>query len=185
MPRPKALVSYALVVLGLVALFVVFIAFRRDAALIAALEAAGAVAAAGFAAIAAMGAMRAAAESSASAKRSREAFARTVRPRVQPSISQQNGTVLATVEPGDGHPAVDVTAVWVLADRAPITDQTPRLDQPLPVALEVPEGTNIWDKLETVWIEYSDDARTGQWRDTWQAISEGKRFALTHSELVD
>jgi len=182
--RPKVRLIYLLVTLGLVVLFAVFIAFRNNAALIAALEAAGAVAAAAFAAIAAMGAMRAAAESSAAARRSREAVARTMRPRVQPSIRQENGLVLGTVESGEGRPAIDVTVVWVMADRGAITEQTARLEDGLSVDLEVPEGANVWDQLSTVWIEYEDDGRTGQWRDTWQAEANG-RFSLTHSELVD
>ncbi len=174
------LTMYALLVLAVVALFVLFIAFKRDAALIAALEAAGAVAAAGFAAFAAMGSMRAAAESSAAAKRSREAMAWTTRPRVQPSLSKENGTVVGKVATGDGRAAIDVTVVWILSDAAPVTERIHRLDPGTAVDIKVPEGV----ELSTVWIEYWDDGRAGQWRDTWQVEPEGG-LALTHSELVD
>ena len=180
MARAKALIVYALVVIGLAALFTVFIAFRRDAALIAALEAAGTVAAAGFAAIAATGAMRAAAESSASAKRSREAMAWTVRPRVQPSVSRQNGAVVGKVASGEGRAAVDVTAVWMPSDGDPVTQRIARLDPGTAADASLPGDV----ELGTVWIEYWDDARAGQWRDTWQPQPDGG-FALTHSELVD
>jgi type IV secretory pathway TrbL component len=171
---------YALLMLALVALFVVFITFRGNAALIAALEAAGTVAAAGFAAIAAMGAMRAAAESSAAAKRSREAMAWTVRPRVQPSLSQDNGAVLGTVASGDGRSAVDVTVVWIASDGDPVTQRIARLDAGSTVDVMVPEAAT----LNTVWIEYWDDGRAGHWRDTWEAKPEAG-LVLTHSELVD
>ena len=40
-------------------------------------------------------------------------------------------------------------------------------------------------QLSSVWIEYWDDGRTGQWRDTWQAEPDRSRFTLTHSDLVD
>jgi hypothetical protein len=178
--RAKALILYALVAIGLVTLFVVFIAFRGNSALIAALEAAGTVAAAGFAAIAAMGAMRAAAESSAAAKRSREAMAWTVRPRVQPSISQVNGATVGRVAGGDGRSAVDVTAVWMLNDADPVTERIARLDPGSGMDVALPENA----EPHTVWIEYWDDGHAGKWRDTWQPQPEGG-FGLTHSELVD
>jgi hypothetical protein len=182
--RSKALIVYALTALGLVALFVVFIAFRRDAALIAALESAGAVTAAGFAAVAAMGSMRAAAESSASARRSREAVARTMQPRLQPSVSHENGTVLGKLDRGAGRAAVDVVVVWIFSGRGSITGQTALLETSHAVDLEVPEGENVWDELNTVWFEYWDDSHAGHWRDTWR-VDGPERFVLTHSELVD
>jgi hypothetical protein len=175
---------YALMALGLVALFVVFIVFRRNAALIAALEAAGAVAAAGFAAVAATASMRAAAESSASARRSREAVARTMQPRLRPSVSHENGTVLGKLDQGAGRAAVDVTVVWIFSERGPVTHQTARLETGHGVDLEVPEGANVWDELSTVWFEYWDDSHAGHWRDTWR-VDGPERFVLTHSELVD
>jgi hypothetical protein len=98
---PQRLIVYALTVLGLVALVAlvaVFIGFKSDTALVGALEAAGAVSAAGFAALAVLGSMRAAAESNATAKRSREALARTMRPRIHRSLSRENGTVLGKVQ---------------------------------------------------------------------------------------
>jgi hypothetical protein len=183
--RPKALIIYALIALGLVALFVAFIAFRRNAALIAALEAAGTVAAAGFAAVAATGSMRAAAESSASARRSREVVARTMQPRLRPGVSQENGTVLGKLDRGTGgRAAVDVTVVWIFRERGPVTGQTARLETSHAVDLEVPEGANVWNELNTVWCEYWDDSHAGHWRDTWR-VEGPETFVLTHSDLVD
>jgi hypothetical protein len=60
--RLRTLSTAAATTLGLVVLFVVFIGFKDDTALVAALSAAGTVAAGAFAAVAAVGSMRAAAE---------------------------------------------------------------------------------------------------------------------------
>jgi hypothetical protein len=177
--RAKALILYALVAIGLVALFVVFITFRGNSALIAALEAAGTVAAAAFAAIAATAAMRAAAESSATARRSREALARAMRPWIEPSTHRENGAVVGRLR-CEGRTAVDVTAVWVLTDGEPVTDRFARLAQGSTTEAKLPEDA----KLTAVWIEYWDDGHAGHWRDTWQPDAE-QRLELGHSDLVD
>src|SRR5689334_8602822 len=114
--RSRTLVVSGLMVLGVVALFVVFIGFKDDAALVAALSAAGTVLAAGFAAIAAMGSMRAAAESSATARRAREAFARSVRPRLQPGLVRADGVLRGDLRCGPERAALDLTVVWMTAD---------------------------------------------------------------------
>ncbi|HSK98151.1 MAG TPA: hypothetical protein VK891_16110 [Euzebyales bacterium] len=121
----------------MVVLFAVFIWFRNDAALVGALSAAGTVVAGGFAAIAALSSMRAAAESSASAKRSREAFARSVRPRIQPDVRRDGDRLLGAVQCGEGHAAVDVTVAWILSDRETVVDQVARLE---PWRPDLPSG---------------------------------------------
>ena len=209
MTRLQAKITYAVVILGTVALFAVFIAFRHNAALISALSAAGAVAAAGFAALAATGSMRAAAESSNTARRSREALARTVRPRVYPVVSQREETLLGLVRT-EGHAAIDVMVVWIGTQGNSVTGRTARLeplrpDQPpspaneLAVELTV-DGVNAvdaavvgaaaadpHDRLTMVWLEYWDDNRMGHWRDTWQwgTGHQSDTLIQTDSELVD
>lgn len=184
----RTLIAYALVTLAVVVLFALFIGFKRDAALIGALSAAGAVAAAGFAALAAMGSMRAANESSATARRSQEALARTMRPRIHPSASLENRAVLGKVHRGEGRAAVDVTVVWVLTNHDTVTDRTVRLDTAFAVDLGLPETANVWEEISMVWIEYWDDNHVGHWRDTWQVGTEPESrgtFVQTHSQLVD
>jgi hypothetical protein len=194
---PQRLIIYTLLAAGLVALFIVFIGVRRDTALVGALEAAGTVAAAGFAALAAVGSMRAAAESSATAKRSREALARTMRPRVHPTVSRENGTVLGKVQCGAGRGAVDVTVAWLLTDRDTVTGQAARLEpwhQDLPpgpdsaiaVDLQLPQTAVVSDEIRLVWIDYWDDDRVGHWRDTWELGTEPhnrETFRLIDSSL--
>lgn len=177
------MIVYVLVILAMVALFAVLIGFRRDTALVGALEAAGTVSAAGFAALAAMGSMRAAAESSVTARRSREALARTMRPQLRPEVHIENGTVFGRVRCGEGRGALEVTVVWLLSDRDPITEHTARLepwrpdlppgsDITLAVDLQLPETANVWDELDMVWINYWDDNRAGHWQDTWRIGTE-------------
>ncbi|HEV2778389.1 MAG TPA: hypothetical protein VGX25_03220 [Actinophytocola sp.] len=194
MSRPQRLIVYALTVGGLAALFAVFIGFKKDTALVGALEAAGAVSATGFAALAALGSMRAAAESSATARRSRAALARTMRPRIHPGVSREDGRVQC----GAGRGAIDVTVVWLLTDRDPATAQAARLepwrpdlppgsDLALAVDLELPETATVQDGIRMVWIEYWDDTRVGHWRDTWQVGTEPPdrgTFLLTDSRLA-
>jgi hypothetical protein len=197
--RPRRLIPYALVTLALVAIFAVLIGFKRDTALVGALEAAGTVAAAGFAAVAAMGSMRAAAESSATARRSREALARTMRPQIRPSLQVGNGTVHGSVQCGADRGAVDVTVVWMLSNRDPITERAARLEPSRPdlppgsditlaVDLQLPETANVWNEIDMVWIEFWDDNRVGHWQDTWRVGAEphtGGMFLLTDSRLAD
>jgi hypothetical protein len=196
--RPRTLIAYALVTLAVAALFAVFIGFKGDAALVGALSAAGAVAAAGFAALAALGSMRAAAESSATAKRSREALARTMRPRVHPSASRENGKTLGKVQCGEGHGAVDVTVAWLLTSGDTVTGRAARLqpwrpdlppgsDIALAVDLKLPETANVWKEVSMVWIEYWDDSHVGHWQDTWRVGTEPDSqgmFLQTDSQLV-
>lgn len=182
-----------------VALFALFIGFRGDTALVGAMSAAGTVAAAGFAALAAMGSMRAAAESSATAQQSRETLARSMRPRVQPSVSRADGRVFGEVRCGEGRGAVDVTVAWLLTNGETVTDQTARLeprrpdrptesDSVLAVDLTLPETANVWEEITMVWIEYWDDSHIGRWQDTWQVGTEPhsrEMFVPTDSQLDD
>jgi hypothetical protein len=194
---PRRLVIYALIACPLAVLFVVFIAFKRDTALMTALSAAGQVAAAGFAAIAAIGAMRAAAESSAAANRAREALARTARPRLHPSVGRADGGLVGTVQCDGRRAAIDVMVAWILADREPVVGQAARLDPPRPdgppgtgllrVDLGLPETADVAEVLRMVWIEYRDDNRIGRWRDTWQLTPEPAGHGLLQqvdSQLV-
>jgi hypothetical protein len=197
--RPRTLIGYALVTLVVAALFAVFIGFKGDAALVGALSAAGTVAAAGFAALAAMGSMRAAADSSATAKRSREALARTMRPRIHPSVSRENGRMLGKVQCGEGRGAVDVTVAWRLTNSDTVTDRIARLEPRRPdlppgsdvafaVDLKIPETANVWKEISMVWIEYWDDSHVGHWQDTWRVDTEAHgqgMFLQLDSQLVD
>ena len=197
-PRAKTLMAVVLICLALVALFGLFVWFRRDSELIAALSSAGTVAAGVFAAVAAAGSMRAAAESSATARRSREAAARTAQPRIRPSVRREEGTTLGTVQCDEGPGATSLTVAWMLHNGNTIADQVARLeprrpDDPpdaasaLTVDLELPETADLTDEIRMVWIEYWDDNRVGHWRDTWQpAEPPGQgRFVRTESTLVD
>ncbi|MEJ3751030.1 hypothetical protein WEI85_48435 [Actinomycetes bacterium KLBMP 9797] len=186
MSRQRIFATYALVVVALVVLFAGFIAVKDDAALIGALSAAGAVAAAGFAAVAAVGSMRAAAESGATARRSREALARTARPRLQPSLSGTHGVVRCSGE----RSAVEIIAVWLLSDRGPVTELVAHLapGTEVTVDLALPAGADAWQAVEMVWIEYQDESRISHWRDTWQVTSrpDGEKvFVVSDSDLVD
>jgi hypothetical protein len=184
--RYRTYARNALIALGTAALFALFIVFRSDATLIAALSAAGTVAAAGFAAVAAVGAMRAAAESGEAARRAREAVARTAQPRVHPSIERVDGKVLGKVQSGAGRDAIDVTVVWMQGGEN-ISKQTARLsDVPFAVDLALPETADPWEAISMLWVEYWDDSRVGHWQDTWQvdATPGQARFVLTDSRLV-
>lgn len=183
MSRSKKLITALVMIAGIAALFAAFIGFKRDAALVAALEAAGTVSAAGFAAIAAFGAMRAAAESSATARKSREAFARTARPQLHPTIARENGTVLGRVHTGETRAAADLTAVWTLTDHDPVVGQVAHLEPRQTFDLPLPETTTPAD-ITMVWLEYSDPDQIGQWRDSWQPNPHGT-LTLTDSQLVD
>src|SRR5262245_24504748 len=141
--RTRTLLIYGLWSLALVTLFAVFIGVKRDAALVAALSAAGTVAAAGFAAFAAMGSMRAAAESAAAARRSREAVARTARPRVFPGLMVVDGVPVGKVH-CDGRAAVDVTAAWHLKEGGTIVERSARLEPGSALDLDLPTGTDAW-----------------------------------------
>jgi hypothetical protein len=178
----------AAITLGLVVLFVVFIGFKDDAALLAALSAAGTVAAGAFAAVAAVGSMRAAAESGAAARRSHEAMARTVRPRVRPSAQRQDGTVLGTVRCEPSRLAVDVHVVWMPADRDPIPSQLDRLapGEAITIDLELPDTAPLADAITMVWIGYRDEDGVGHWQDTWEVATESPvTFHQIDSQLVD
>jgi hypothetical protein len=197
-PLQRRLLIYALITGALAVLFVVFISFKRDTALMEALSAAGQVAAAGFAAIAAVGAMRAAAESSASARRSREALVRTARPRLHLSVGREDGMLVGRVRCEDPYAAVDVTIVWILAERESVVGQAARLDPARPdsppgtglltVDLGLPETASVEDEVRMVWIEYRDDSHLGRWRDTWQVTPDTAGQGILHqaySQLVD
>lgn len=172
----------ALVALGLVALFGVFIAVRDDTALISALSAAGTVAAGVFAAVAAFGSLRAAAASNASAERAREAMVRSVRPNVEPSVSAVDTTLIGTLT-CTGYAAIDITVVWTLTDGEVITETVARLapgEDPLTSTLPQP--------VEMVWLSFTDEGRVGKWQDTWQMGQEPHnlgRLTLIESRLAD
>jgi hypothetical protein len=196
--RQRALVVYALVGAATVVLFVVIVAVREDTALVGALSAAGTVAAGVFAALAAMGSMRAAADSSATARRSREALARSVRPRVRPAVRASNGTLLGEVRVDGTQAASDVMAVWLLTGGGGTrTERAAYLEPPvagvapgpgLTVDLGLPEDADVAASVEMVWLEYWDAGHTGQWRDTWKVGTDpGDRgsFHQQDSELVD
>jgi hypothetical protein len=178
--RTRILIVSAVIALATAGVFALFIGFRSNAPLVAALEAAGTVAAAGFAALAALGSMRAAAESSATARRSREALARTVRPRVYPSFSQEYGTVRC-----EERVAVDVSVAWLLTGGETVTEQVARLEpsNDLTLDLKLPGTANVWDTTSMVWIEYWDESRVGRWQDTWRVNQE--KFLQADSRLVD
>lgn len=199
MPRSRILLTYTAWTVGLVILFVLFIAFREDAALVSALSAAGTVAAGVFAAIAAMGSMRAAAESSASARRAREGVARAAKPRVQPSLTRDDGALIGTVTCGDGPAAIDVFAVWVLTNRGTVSDKLAHLEPQRPdtppgaavasaVNLGIPDTADAAKEITMVWIEYWDEGRVGLWRDSWKVGTEPPNeglLLLTDSRLAD
>lgn len=188
MSRLRTLSLSAAIALSLVALFVVFIRFKDDTALVAALSAAGTVAAGVFAALAAVGSMRAAAESGAAARRAQEAMVRTVRPRVRPSVQPQGGTVLGTVRCEPSRVATDVKVAWMLADRPPSTSQLDRLapGEAITIDLELPDTVAIADAISIVWIEYRDEDGVGHWQDTWEVATESPvTFHQVDSQLVD
>jgi hypothetical protein len=184
----RPLLNYVLVVAATVALFAVIVAVREHAALVSALSAAGTVAAGVFAALAALGSMRAAAESSATARQSREALARTAQPQVRPDVRADGGTLLGEVRAA-GQAAVDVTAVWMLAERSPATVRADRLDPGadpgLTVDLELPPDADLASTVKMVWIEYHDAGHLGHWQDTWELAAGAQgTFRLIDSDLV-
>ena len=190
MSRNRVLLNYALVVAATAVLFVVIVAVRHHTALVSALSAAGTVAAAGFAALAALGSMRAAADSSATARRAREALARSARPRVRPGVRADGGTLVGDVRVEGQAAAEVVTVVWTFADRGPVTAQADRLEPGavpgLVVDLGLPEDADVASAVTIVWIEYRDAGHLGQWRDTWQVAPGGQgAFRLTNSQLAD
>ncbi|HEX6685820.1 MAG TPA: hypothetical protein VF062_23795 [Candidatus Limnocylindrales bacterium] len=182
MSRYRNLVIAAFMVAAAVVLFVLFIGFRHDTALVGALSAAGTVVATGFAAVAAMGSMRAAAESSATARRSHEAMARTVQPRVAPGLRAADG--VGEVRCTGSRPAIDVTVAWIPVDGTAV---------PAKVALLEPDGKDVLASdlpgpIRMVWIDYWDDRRVGHWQDTWEAETEKgatQPFRRTDSRLLD
>lgn len=179
---------YGLIGLGVVVLFVVFIGFKDDAALVAALSAAGTVLAAGFAAIAAMGSMRAAAESSATARQAREAFARSVRPRLQPIVVREDGALRGELRCGPDRAAIDLTVVWMRAGHETLSEQFARIEPGATVTVDLglPDTAAASD-VEMVWVEYWDDGRAAQWQDTWRpdATRGADAFVQSDSRLVD
>ncbi|NUT34622.1 MAG: hypothetical protein HOV79_16280 [Hamadaea sp.] len=183
MARYRTQLTAALFVLAAGTVFAVFITFRDDAALIGALSAAGTVLAAAFAAVAAYGSVKAAAQSSASAQRAREGVARSIRPTITPSVYAQDGILFGKVE-STGLAGVDITVSWALHNGAPVTMHIPRLvpGTPETVSLAVPD-TDGAAEIATVWIEFWDDSRVAQWRDSW-AYERG-RLVLADSRLVD
>jgi hypothetical protein len=188
--RTRTLLVYGLFAAVIAVLFVVFIGFKRDAALVAALSAAGTVAAAGFAALAALGSMRAAAESSETARRSREALARTAQPRLYPSVLRQDGTVHGILRCGDNRAAVAVQAVWIPTDGETMAERVARIDPggTFTLDLKLPDTANLVDALSMVWIEYWDENRVGRWHDTWRPDPEATTpdaFVQSDSSLVD
>jgi hypothetical protein len=184
--RYRSWITTGLIVVGLVVLFVMFIGFREDADLVAALEAAGTVAAAGFAAVAGVAAMRAANESSATARRARETLARSARPRISLRVEVAGDRLHGLVRCADGPAAVDATVAWLRADGETVTGQAARLapgDGGMVVDLG-PAGTaSAVAAVEMVWMEYWDDSRVGRWQDTWRV--EAGRLQQTDSQLVD
>lgn len=161
-----------------------------------ALSAAGTVAAGWFAAVAALGSMRAAAESSATARRSRESLAHSVRPRVYPTVRRAEGRVFGVVRCAEGQPAVDVMAVWSRVDREVVTSRAFRLEPwraDLPpgvvaestVDLDLPESADLREAVNLVWIEYWDSGRVAQWRDSWEVAPDSGALIQSDSELVD
>ena len=148
--RNRAFLNYLLIVAATATLFVVIIAVREHTALVSALSAAGTVAAGVFAALAALGSMRAAADSSATARRSREALARTARPQVRPEVRADGGTLLGEVRV-EGQAAVGVTVVWMLVDRDTATVRADRVepgpDPGLAVDLGLPPDADLSSAL--------------------------------------
>jgi hypothetical protein len=186
--RTQKLLVYGFWALAVVVLFAVFIGFKKDAALVAALSAAGTVAAAGFAAVAAMGSMRAAAESSATARRSRETLARTAQPRVTPSVVREDGTLHGRLNCGGSRAAVDVQVAWMLAENEAITDRVARIEPgaSFTVDLKAPDTGSVLQDVSMVWLEYWDDSHVGLWRDTWRPDPDVvDSFLQTDSDLAD
>ena len=187
--RNRALLTYVLVVAATVAMFVVFVTVREHTALVGALSAAGTVAAGVFAALAALGSMRAAAESSATARRSREALARTAQPSVRPEVRADGGKLLGEVRV-EGKAAVGLTIVWMLIDRETATARADRIepgaDGGLTVDLGLPPDADLASTVRLVWLEYRDANRIGLWRDTWEiAPNATSPFRLAASTLED
>jgi hypothetical protein len=187
MLRNKWLLS-ALIVLGLVVLFEVFVAVRRDTALVSALSAAGTVAAGVFAAVAAFGSLRAATASSASVQRASEAMARSVRPSLTPSLSTVDGILTGTLT-CIGYAALDVNVAFVLVDGDTVSETVARLapgDAPLTLTLRS-AALEPLREIDLVWLDYTDEGRVGHWRDTWRMGAEPHNFGrltLIESHLV-
>jgi hypothetical protein len=125
--RTQVFVGAGILLVAVVAIFVTFIAIRRDVLLVGALYAAAEVLAAALTAVAAMAAMRSAAESSAAARRSHEAVALAARPALSPAVVERDGRVWGTVR-CSGRAAVDVMVVWMPVDGGTITAQADRLN---------------------------------------------------------
>ena len=189
MSRTRALWTYVLVVTATVAMFVVFVAVREHTALVSALSAAGTVAAGVFAALAALGSMRAAAESSATARRSREALARTAQPSVRPEVRADGDELLGDVLV-EGKAAVGVTIAWLLVDREIATASADRIEPGatggLTVDLGLPADADLAATVRMIWLEYRDAGRLGLWRDTWEIAPNAQSpFRLASSTLQD
>ena len=197
--RTRVFVGAGILLVVVVAIFVTFIAIRKDVLLVGALYAAAEVLAAGLTAVAAMAAMRSAAESSAAARRSREAVARAAQPSLSPAVVERDGRVWGTVRCSGSRAAVDVMVVWMPVDGGTITAQADRLnpDQPgdpaggdpaLIVDLHLAAVNEAASALKMVWLEYGDDTGTGRWQESWQPTDAGGgrvRFVRTYTRLTD
>ena len=119
--------------------------------------------------------MRAAAESSAAARRTHEAVARSAQPSIAVTITGPDGVVTCR-----GRAATDVMAVWVFEGHDTVTGQAARLEPGETVTVAVSEGV----PLTMVWIEYWDSDHVGHWHDTWTPSDSGT-LARTDSSLRD
>ena len=170
---PRIFSIYAVSVLGVVALFAVFILVRDHAGLIDALSAAGTVAAAGFAAVAALGSMRAANETRNVARHSWEAAARARQPHIRATVEDRDGQAYGVLHV-DGTGAEDLTVVWSVQDAPAVSEQ--RADLAAGHSLEV-----LLDPgpVTLVWADYWDAGRQAHWRDVW-----GDDLHKSESQLV-
>ena len=197
--RTRVFVGAGILLVVVGAIFVTFIAIRKDVLLVGALYAAAEVLAAGLTAVAALAAMRSAAESSAAARRSREAIARAARPGLSPAVIERDGRMLGTVRCAGSRAAVDVMVVWVTVDGRTLTAQADRVnpdgpgdsaggDPALTVDLQLTAVNDAALALKMVWLEYGDDNDTGRWQDSWQPTDAGGgrvRFVRTYTRLTD
>jgi hypothetical protein len=124
--------------------------------------------------------MRAAAESGAAARRSREAIARTARPRIQPGVREHDGMWLGELRCGAGRGATDLIVTWLLTEHEPAVGQAAELTPGGTFAVELPRPG---DQVTMVWLEYWDDSHVARWHDTWE-VRTGM-FHQTDSTLVD
>ncbi|MFC4139316.1 MULTISPECIES: hypothetical protein [unclassified Microbacterium] len=155
--RIRIAITVAASLLVFVAIFVVFILKRADAAMLAALEAAGAVVAGLCAAAAAVGAAIAALESRAAAQQARLAARRAVQPRLLPSRDGSAGTIRVT-----GAAATEVMTVWQIDGEPTVVASEPRVDPGGEFAVALPDG-----RFASLWVSYRDASGAFEWQDTW------------------